>query len=424
MPNLYARATALPNVVGRVDYISNPDRQERLLAAYDGAAELLEGQFWRLLAKESRAAFEKFGYEHRAGHEKKLKCCEGREIVMQLSNALLRRMTPEEIAKIIADEFREKEGLIVAVGIHLKHKGDGPDNLHAHVVFPERQLLQDPVVKTAERNLFFDANGRRVYKKAEILDENKQLLPGCRIVKKGEIYEQHYFGSVDPMYSYKSWLESVKTNLILELRNGKLKGDVEITEYDPRTGKLPLQHIGRGVSAEKAKRILQTNDMVREFNRLVEYEMISKTKAREYQAMVLEAADRRAALKKALWELVEQKFKLNQEPPEEADEVCLSQEIKAHRNWQIQRKLDTIRVARETGARTASDLEDKLQQYGRELGQAKKAYDLAQKNGSLDDVMKTAEAYRAASEKYAEVSKAVDTLQKERYRRESELDDR
>lgn len=278
MPNLFVIATALPNVVGRVDYISSPNRQERLLASYDATAELLNGQFWSTLAKESQASFEQYG-------EKDKKCCEGRELMIQLSNALLDKKSPEEIAKTIADEFEEKLGLKVAVGIHLKHYKHKSDNLHAHVIFPERDFLSEPVVKIAERALFFDADGKRRYKKSEILDENKELLPGCRIVKKGEVYEQRYFGAVNQKYHSKEWLKDIKTNVVLPLRNGKLKGDVEITEYDESSGKLPQQHVGKhyygkkNYNKELKEKIEAYNRQVRKYNQMVDNGLIGGSRA-------------------------------------------------------------------------------------------------------------------------------------------------
>lgn len=272
MPGHYARATALSNVGGRIDYISSPERQEHLLAFHDSAADLLDGQFWPTLASECRTAFEQYG-------DKTKKCCEGREIMQPLSNALLQRMEPKEIAKIIADEFREKLGLTVAVAVHQNSK---EINLHAHIIFPERQLLQEPVIKVAERALFFDAEGKRRYKKSEILDADKQLLPGCRIVKKGEIYESRCFGSVDPKYSKKAWLESTKTDVLLPLINGKLKGDVEFTKFDPSSGKLPLQHVGNvkhvddPAAQEKAAQIEAYNQRVKEFNALVDAKIVPR----------------------------------------------------------------------------------------------------------------------------------------------------
>jgi len=372
MPNLYARATALPNVVGRIDYISSPSRQERLLAAYDGAADLLDGQFWHQLAKESRAAFEQFGYEKRAGREEKLKCCEGRELMIQLSNALLDRMSPDEIVKTVVDTFQEKLGLTVAAGLHLKHYANGPDNLHVHVVLPERELLKEPVIKIAERALFFDAQGKRRYKKSEILDENKQLLPGCRIVQKGEIYEKRYFGSVDPKYSSKAWLRDVKTNVILELRNGKLRGDVKITEYDPKTGKLPQQHIGNKIRNPKTReRIRQYNVMVIQYNRMVDAGKINPASLRSAQYPMVAAGGRYRKGKEV---------------------------IRARRDWKVQKMVDSVRLARELGVTRAADLEDKKGELGRELGKARRAYAAAvQQYGedSLQAKMAEAEVIRA-----------------------------
>lgn len=281
MPNIYVRATALPNVKGRVDYITSPNRQEKLLASFDSTTELLDGKFWHTLSKESQAAFEMHGQKTRTVRtkdgrmiEKELECTEGRELMIMLSNHLLKRMTPDQIVETLAKEFKTELGIDnVAIGLHLKHDKNGPDNLHAHVVFPERELLLEPTGKIAERNLFFDANGKRCYKKSEILDADKQLLPGCKIIKKGELYEQRHFGNVDTKYSSKSWLRSVKTDFVLPLRNGKLRGDVRVTEYNKRSGKLPQQHVGNAVSKAapaKAERIRQHNEDVRQYNKAVD----------------------------------------------------------------------------------------------------------------------------------------------------------
>lgn len=421
MPNLYARATALTNVVGRIDYVSNHHRQERLLAAYDGAADLLGGNFWRQLATESQVAFEQFGYKKRAGHEKELECCEGREIMIMLSNALLQRMTPDEIVKTVVDVFQEQLGLTVAAGLHLKHKKDGPDNLHVHVILPERELLKEPVVKIAERALFFDAKGKRRYKKSEILDENKQLLPGCRIVKKGEIYEQHYFGSVDPKYSSKAWMKHVKTDVILPLRNGKLRGDVEITEFDYGTGKLPQQHIGTMEyiddpdAKNKVARILETNDLILKYNRLVDTGVIPLRAAREYQLKVLQAADRKTALREVLREVKQKQTQRNQQQ---------GRRIRTKKDWEAQRMVDAVRVAREVGAKNSDDLEKALRLRGQELGQAKREFERAQEEGNIEDVMKAAEKVREATKRYSEAARATESLQRNSYRPPIEPDDR
>lgn len=263
MPNLYARQTALTNVGGRIDYISNPKRQEHLLAVFDGAADHVDGAYWRRLAQECRAASK----HATPGHS----CVQGRELVIQLSNSLLQRLPAEEIAASLARSFEERYGRPCMVALHYNKD---MTNLHAHLIYSERDLLQKPAEKTAPRALFFDEAGKRHYKKAEILDEEGQLRPGCRIVAKGEIYERRYFGAVNQTFSHKGWLREAKKEWLLPLRNGELRGDVEITEYDPSSGKLAQQHVGNKVYNEKRgttrKQIEEYNRQVRIYNQSVD----------------------------------------------------------------------------------------------------------------------------------------------------------
>lgn len=305
MPNLFARQTALSDVNGRLDYISNPLRQEHQLATYDNAADLLDGQYWQILAKECQAAFKQSGVKTRMVKDKSgdlieqtLQCVEGRELFFLLGNELLEKMTPDEILKTAVEAVSEKTGRPAAGALQFN---DDRSSLHVHVIFAERELLEDPVVKVAERNLFFDADGKRRYKKAEILDEDGQLLPGCRIVKKGEIYESRCFGSVDPKFSRKGWLEEMKRDCILELRNGALKGDVEITMYDPSTGMLPQQYIGKAVyekNPQKARKMARGNDMVRKFNDAVQRGFLDREEALTIQQAVRQAEDREEELER------------------------------------------------------------------------------------------------------------------------------
>lgn len=47
--------------------------------------------------------------------------------------------------------------------------------------------------KIASRNMFYDEKGKHVRTKKEILDESGNLYPGCKIIKKGEVYETNFF---------------------------------------------------------------------------------------------------------------------------------------------------------------------------------------------------------------------------------------
>lgn len=419
MPNLFARTNVLPDVCGRVNYISNPKRQENLLAFYDATEALLGGKFWEILAAESRQSFELYG---RNGSS----CREGREVVALLSNSLLERMTPEEIAQIIAAAFQKNLGLDTAVGIHF-NKEDR--SLHAHIVLPERQLLKEPVIKIAERNLFFDAEGKRHYKKSEILDDDGELLPGCSIVKKGEIYEQRYFSDVDLSVRKKEWLDRVKKE-VLRLRNEELKGDVEISEYDPSTGKLAHIYIGNKVRGAVKARMERDNQLISEFNALVDAGTVTLMEALEIQRRFNQEQEKGFFLELQLKEIRNRKKEelLAAEKKKRAQEyfrrpdwvnskynrpyqvgmydkfgrkrtiiellVMLaiavirgeserllggqdppapqqSRTIVATRDWKLQRMIDTIELARAEKINNLGDLEERLQRIGADLSRAK-----------------------------------------------------
>lgn len=360
MPNLYCRNTALPNIVGRIDYISSEHRQERLLASYDGAADLLGGHYWEHLANECQAAYEQANKKTRTVIDKKtgepkvieLKCCQGRELMITLPNSLLKRMEAEEIAKTIAEEMGAKIGEPCAVGLHLKHFAAAEDNLHAHVVFGERHLLDQPEVKIADRNLFYNADGRRVYKKSEILDEDKQLLPGCSIIKKGEVYEQRLFGNADEKYAHRSWTKEVKTNVVLPLLNKELKGDIEIKEYDPSTGEIPYMHETKGLPEKQLADVRAFNALNKDFREKLHAGIIPLETALQIQAKVFASNTKTATLQAEMdaWREAEARKELEKEF-QDAAELAAKQQAKkvalqAEKEARLQLVLIEIRQAR------------------------------------------------------------------------------
>lgn len=271
MPNVYARHTALPNLRGRLDYISNPKRQrENLVAYYDSAANLLAGKFWKMAAAEAQKNFELYGQKTRVRKNRKtgmeeLQQChavEGREIVIALPVTLLEKMSADEICKTLANEFYALENKYCAVALHYKEK---ENNLHAHMIFLEKNFLGEAEQKTATRNLFFDENGKRVYKKSEILNEDKEVRPGCRIVRKGEVYSEKIFGPVDQKYSRKKWAKNLKENWVMPLLNGKLSAadGLTYTIYNPSTGELPQQHCGKAITKKIPPQRLRSRSTIR-----------------------------------------------------------------------------------------------------------------------------------------------------------------
>ncbi len=82
----FIRQSKLSDVAGRIDYISNPKRQEYLYATYQTEGATTE--FWKNLARENQLDFKASGS---AG-----KCIEGREFIIAL---------PESFVQYRADDM-------------------------------------------------------------------------------------------------------------------------------------------------------------------------------------------------------------------------------------------------------------------------------------------------------------------------------
>lgn len=174
---VYVHMTKLHDVKGRIRYISSSARQDNLYAVY----ETCERTFWWKLTRENQKDFCKSGT---AG-----KCIEAREFIIALpenfteydSNELLREYT---------ELFKSTYGVEC---ISALHHNKAKTNYHIHLIFAERKLMDEPVRKIASRNMFYDEKGKHVRTKKDILDEQGELRPGCKIIPKGEVQEEHLF---------------------------------------------------------------------------------------------------------------------------------------------------------------------------------------------------------------------------------------
>ena len=183
----FIQMSKLPNVKGRISYITSHARQENLYATYRTA----DNAFWNNLARESRQEFQRSGAEG--------KCIEARELIIALP---------------FTDEFRRRYGVECVSALHHNKR---KTNYHIHLIFSERKLLPEPDVKIATRSVFFDETGKRVRTKKEITGEDGQIRKGCTIIKKGEVYESHLFTVKDDRFKREPFLREVKedyTNLI------------------------------------------------------------------------------------------------------------------------------------------------------------------------------------------------------------------
>ena len=300
--NIYARQAPISDACGRVEYISSDDRQENLMAT---ATTVTMPDYWHLLAADCQTAFRQAGGSKTKEDGTELKACEAREIHVQLPNSALERMQADQLARKIANDFRSQYGVDCLVAIHYNKK---KNNLHCHIMFSERQQLPEPIVKIADRNVFLDATGTRKRTKKEIVDADGQLLPGCSIVKKGEVWSARYFGEKNPMFAEKAWMDEYR-HYMADWINENLQPDELRTVYDKNGPYLAQQHIGKGTPAAKRRQLEEWNGLVKEFNGIVDEEgVMSLDEAVDFKTRVLLSPDQNQELRAVLAELYREMY--------------------------------------------------------------------------------------------------------------------
>lgn len=195
----FAKRRNLPNVIGRIDYISNPKRQEFLEDHYN----MEDKDFWKELAKQSidTKDYNKTKTDKKGKPSKPIQAV---EYIVRLSPEMydMESQTLLVPAKVIADSFYQKFGYKCCVGVHHSKLKDeykrqvrdvngkpirDNNNLHCHVIICDRQEPKERIKKYATRDIFFDSNGKRVYKKS--------LADPSKTIKKGECYKDYKFGT-------------------------------------------------------------------------------------------------------------------------------------------------------------------------------------------------------------------------------------
>lgn len=93
----FIRQNKLSDVAGRIDYISNPKRQEHLYATYqtDGVTP----EFWKNLARENQLDFKVSGTTG--------KCIEGREFIIALPESFV-EYKADDVVRLFTDSFHKR----------------------------------------------------------------------------------------------------------------------------------------------------------------------------------------------------------------------------------------------------------------------------------------------------------------------------
>ena len=255
--NSFIQMSKLPNVKGRISYISSKARQENLYAVY----ETTDRKFWTELARCNQEEFKKSGTEGT--------CIEARELIIALPESFV-DYEPDKLLKLFTEHFKQSYGVkCISAFHHNKRK----TNYHIHLIFSERKLLDEPVEKIATRNMFYDENGKHVRTKKEILDEAGLLRKGCKIIPKGEVYERNLFTIKDSRFKSDSFLDEVKRSYT-DLINIYVRDDKEkLKVFDKNGVYLPMKKVGK--NNPKAEQIEADNRVRAMWNQTVDRALVS-----------------------------------------------------------------------------------------------------------------------------------------------------
>ena len=254
----FIRQSKLSDVAGRIDYISNPKRQEYLYATYQ--TEGATSEFWKNIARENQLDFKASGS---AG-----KCIEGREFIIALPESFV-QYSADDVVRLFTETFHRRYDVECSAALH---HNKTKTNYHIHLVFSERKMLQQPEVKIATRNMFYDGQGNHRRTKKEILDEQGNLRAGRSIISKGEVYESHIFTKKEEWFKNKAFTKEVK-ELFIHTINCYVKEDAEKLSVFQQGGVyLATKKIGK--NNPKAEEIKVDNAARQEWNRTVDVALV------------------------------------------------------------------------------------------------------------------------------------------------------
>lgn len=203
------------------------------------------------------------------------KCVEARELIIALPENYT-EYNPQEVISLFTEAFRNQYQIECASALHHNKR---KTNYHIHLIFSERQLLQEPEIKIASRNMFYNEHGKRVRTKKEILDAEGDIKKGCKIIPKGSVYESRMFSNKNPYFKSDEFLAEVK-NSLTELINQYIDNPKErLQVFDRNSVYLPMKKIGR--NNPKAAEIEKDNRTRQEWNYTVDEALISGVEEKE-----------------------------------------------------------------------------------------------------------------------------------------------
>lgn len=260
MAKTFARQTKLNNISGRSEYISDSKRQEQIV----------------FYSKENlHNSWEEYSEFEKQNQKSKDKNNEGREIIIALPHELEKDLP--KLEKII-DEYSFKllgKDRDFEYAVHWNEK---KTNLHAHIIYSERQRIKEREPKIYKRDMWYDTQTNKMAKANSEGAELRYNKGDIMKDKEGNIrYNSDKFTKKDIKFKNRNFNEEIKK----ELMNVLNKHDFKYRLFNPKKEVAQI-HVGheRSRKPDTYKNLKNYNQ---EINKLNLYLVETKTTPHFYK---------------------------------------------------------------------------------------------------------------------------------------------
>lgn len=245
MANVYGRVAKISNAVGRSNYINDEERQEEIVLHKENMQHS-----W-----EEHSSFEKEHQKTNVANNEAL------EVHVALPNELAQ--DKEKLESVCDDLVKDIVGFNkdYEYSVHWNHNRT---NLHAHILFSERENQKDLEPKIYKKDIWQDRDTHRL---AKAHAENAELVH-----KKGDIqrdkegnikYKTDIFKPKDTQYIKRNWVHDVReiTQKILKSHGYELDITTKESPY------LAQKKLYKGASADYIEKAKEWNEEVKRYNK-------------------------------------------------------------------------------------------------------------------------------------------------------------
>lgn len=250
MQKAFARQTKISNVVGRSNYISDPKRQENIVLHSNTNMQ----NPW-----QAYADFEKQNQKSKVANN------QAREIIIPLPHDLVNE---EEKLKKVVDDYTKKTLGNNRDFEYAVHWNKDKTNLHAHILFSERERSVERSPKAYKRDMWYDKDTNQM---------TKANAPNAELrYKKGEV-QRDKDGTIkydeEPFSKKNSYFKTLEFNEEIKKKHEEVmnKHGYQFRMFD-KEREIAQQHVGNKAPQGLKEKIQKHNQEIKQINQYMDAE--------------------------------------------------------------------------------------------------------------------------------------------------------